>query len=246
MQTQPQQSSNDMSPTTHAPRPIIFLDIDGVLNATKHNTQIHFEKHLLQRLKCIIETTDALVVLTSFWRHFHEYITYVFHRHGIDVGRHMLPLPMGVTRGKQCTKKFLHYHRIKQGEHGYCQNEKGQGYDSALNTNSSNTMIGRSADDEGEYSSRSEEIEAWLKMYGRQYMGSGGGSDGSCEASENDKSNHEYDFHQEGWRYAILDDRPTAAKPDTPLFIRFVLTDTKSGLTEEDAERAIKLLRFGP
>ena len=35
----------------------------------------------------------AIIVLTTFWRHFHEYITYVLHRHGIDVARHMLPLP---------------------------------------------------------------------------------------------------------------------------------------------------------
>ncbi|KAL7529678.1 hypothetical protein ACHAWF_003083 [Thalassiosira exigua] len=217
------------------PRPVIFLDIDGVLNTTKHNAQIHFEPRLLKRLKGIVEMTDALIVLSTFWRHFHEYITYVLHRHGIDVGRHMLPLPMGATRGKQCTKKFLHFHRIKQKEHGHSTLD---------NDENSSSMIGRSADDEGEYASRGEEIEAWLKTYGDQYLG-----DCKVDDSNTDdvtmSGNEEYAFHRSDWRYAILDDRPTAAKPDTPLFERFIFVDTKVGLTKEDAETAIKLLRFG-
>ncbi|KAL7537277.1 hypothetical protein ACHAXR_008671 [Thalassiosira sp. AJA248-18] len=220
MQTPPEQT-NDGSPKQL--RPIIFLDIDGVLNTTKHNTQIHLEKHLVKQLKNIVEASDALIVLTTFWRHFHEYITYVLHRHGIDVGRHMLPLPMGSTRGKQCTKNFLHFHRVKQQESGYCQDDE-----NAV-TVKKNSMIGRSAEDEGEYSSRAEEIEAWLEMYGDQYLGSK--MDGSCGKD---------------WKYVILDDRPSAAKPNTPSFDRFVFTDTKIGLTEEDSEKAIQLLMFGP
>lgn len=104
-------------------------------------------------------------------------------------------------------------------------------------------MIGRSAEDEGEYSSRAEEIEAWLKMYGEQYLGSGS-NDGTT--TDNKNLNQEYKFHPTDWKYVILDDRPTAAKPDTPLFDRFVFTETKLGLTEEDTEKAIKLLLFGP
>ncbi|KAK1740100.1 hypothetical protein QTG54_009050 [Skeletonema marinoi] len=209
----------------NSPRPIIFLDIDGVLNFTKHNKQIHFEATHLKLLKTIIEKTNALVVLSTFWRHFHEYITYVFHRHGIDVASCMLPLPMGATKGKQTTKKFLHYHRLKQGE---------------INSSEEESMIGRSADDDAEYSSRSEEIEAWLKMYGAQYLGGGGET---SEGREDTATG--YDWHNEEWKYIILDDRPSAAKPDTPLFDRFVNTETEVGITEEEADWATELLLYG-
>lgn len=150
----------------------------------------------------------------------------------------MLPLPMGATRGKQCTKKFLHFHRLAQEENGNCaQLEKED--EGTQNEEHDNSMIGRSAEDEGEYSTRAEEIEAWLKMYGEKYLGNGG-------LAENDDAKQENNFHSSDWKYVILDDRPTAAKPDTPLFDRFVLTDTNLGLTEEDAEKAVRLLLFGP
>ena len=66
---------------------------------------------------------------------------------------------MGITNGKQNTRKFLHHHRIKQQENGYHLEEE-QGV--------INSMIGRSADDESEYASRAEEIEGWLKTYGER------------------------------------------------------------------------------
>ena len=220
-------------------RCIIFLDIDGVLNTTKHNTQIHFEPYLIKRLKEIIEKTDAVIVLTTFWRHFHEYITYVLHRHGIDVGRHLLPLPMGSTKGKQSTKTFIKFHKIRQHENGYhSKEEEDQG-----NNDNNNSMIGRSADDEEEYSSRADEIEAWLKMYGEKYLGS---VIVDQDGTSSHNTNGEYAFHCTNWKYVIFDDRPSAAKPNTPLFDRFVYTDTKLGLTEADAEKAIRLLQFGP
>eukprot|EP00804_Cyclotella_cryptica_P030210 CCRYP_017965-RA/>CCRYP_017965-RA protein AED:0.82 eAED:0.65 QI:0/0/0/0.5/1/1/2/0/253 len=40
----------------------------------------------------------------------------------------------------------------------------------------------------------------------------------------------------------ILDDRPSAAKPGTPLFDRFVLTQTKLGLTEQDVDKSLLVL----
>ena len=219
-------------------RCIIFLDIDGVLNTTKHNTQIHLQTQQLKQLKHIIENTDALIVLTTFWRHFHEYITYVLHRNGIDVGRNMLPLPMGITDGKQNTRTFLHHHRIKQQENGYHLDEEQK---------VSASMIGRSADDESEYASRAEEIKAWLKTYGERYLGSCEQKDNSNRATDsNDNTKEEYAFHSTHWKYVILDDRPSAAKQDTPLYSRFVHTKTDMGLTEEDAEKAIRLLKFGP
>ncbi|KAL3797229.1 hypothetical protein ACHAWO_000658 [Cyclotella atomus] len=221
-------------PTSSQHRPILFLDIDGVLNTTKHAPQIHFESIFLSRLKRILQTTNARVVLTTFWRHFHEYITYVLHRHGIDADC-VLPLPYGVTRGKQSTKNFLRHYSSRQGSELEI-NDYNEGV---------NSMIGRSAEDEGEYSSRAEEIEAWLRMYGEKFLGKGdsinqGDGQSVCDGDAT------FDFHPITWKYVILDDRPSAAKPDTPLFDRFVLTQTKCGLTDEDAEKAIDLLLHGP
>jgi hypothetical protein len=62
---------------------VIFLDIDGVLNRTKEATHIRIDEDCVQRLKTLIEHTDAKVVLSTFWRHFDEYITYILHREGI-------------------------------------------------------------------------------------------------------------------------------------------------------------------
>lgn len=224
-----------------APRPVVFLDIDGVLNTTKHAPQIHLEADRVKRLRFILETTDAVVVLTTFWRYFHEYITYVLHRHGIDAGRHMsLPRGVGATGGKQCTKNFARFHR--EG-----RQKSGDDLGGERSDESDNGMIGRSADDEAEYSSRAEEIEAWLKKYGEEYLGSDpDGTGGPDAVDDGDNSRRDYEFHSASWRYVIIDDRPSAAKPGTPLHDRFVLTKTQSGLTEEDAERAIRLLRFGP
>jgi hypothetical protein len=224
-------SSNQPPPTL---RPILFLDIDGVLNTTKHAPQIHFESIFLTRLKYILESTKARVVLTTFWRHFHEYITYVLHRHGIDADC-VLPLPMGVTRGKQSTKNFLRHYSLRQS--GELKDDSDNGV---------NSMIGRSAEDEGEYSSRAEEIEAWLRLYGIEYLSSNEDKL-DIQQFDNENSNLDgYDFHPKNWKYVILDDRPSAAKPNTPLFDRFVLTQTKEGLTDNDAKRVIYLLLHGP
>lgn len=285
-----------MSSTTHIkPRPIIFLDIDGVLNETKHASQLHFEPILLSRLHSILVQTDGIIVLTTFWRHFRDYIVYVFHRHGINVKRHMVVMMekeedggggtgvTGVTGGKQSVVEFLKgFRRSEESaqkglqEGLQCQQEQvgdeccqyhqeleRQCCDELTNEkkNDDNNKDGNKdgvigicpAKDEAEYSSRAEEIEAWLKKYGERYLGrssNANGSQGKCSNGShgpcNDSERNEYDFHPNHWKYVILDDRPSAAKPDTPLFDRFVRTDTKLGLTEEDSERAIQLLLFGP
>lgn len=67
--------------------PIVFLDIDGVLNRTKHAKHIRFEEDLVERLKRIVDQTNAQIVISSFWRHFHEYIAYVLDRYGIAASR---------------------------------------------------------------------------------------------------------------------------------------------------------------
>jgi hypothetical protein len=275
-------------------RPIVFLDIDGVLNTTKHNTHIRVEDGLVARLGAIVRETDALIVLTTFWRHFHEYIAYVLHRHGIDVGRHVLPPPMGATGGKQSTRTFSRHHRIRirtttREEMEEEEEERGEEDDAPpprivssheedggdggqnmrrlgscatttrANEDRDGSMIGRSAEDEREYSSRAEEIEAWLMRYGNRYLGSGGyNGDGGPDDDDHDHDGARaddddvgpkyrgYDYHPAYWRYVILDDRPRAAEPDTPLMDRFVRTDARVGLTEADAKRAVRLLLLGP
>jgi hypothetical protein len=52
--------------------PVIFLDIDGVLNRTGWFTKSRqrvVDKDLLTTFKALIEETDAQVVLASTWRH---------------------------------------------------------------------------------------------------------------------------------------------------------------------------------
>ena len=230
------QQNNDGGGDTR--RCVIFLDIDGVLNTTKDNTQIHFEPHLVKHLKSILEASDALIVLSTFWRHFHDYIKYVLHRHGINVDTNMLPLPMGATQGKQSTKKFLHYHRLRQKESGLDNTEEEMGNDVTTAEDDTNCMIGRSADDETEYASRAEEIEAWLKQYGEKYLGQRTHKTSEYMNTKKDA------FHCTEWRYVILDDRPSAATPNTPLYDRFVHTETKLGLTDANVEKAITLLQF--
>src|SRR5271170_7548213 len=53
-------------------RPIIFLDIDGVLNRSSGYARSNHhvvETDLLGRLKSLVASTNACVVLASTWRH---------------------------------------------------------------------------------------------------------------------------------------------------------------------------------
>lgn len=70
----------DLSQT---PGPIVFLDIDGVLNRTISATHIRIEEELVDRLRAITAPTGAGIVLTTFWRQFDVYIAYILGRHGI-------------------------------------------------------------------------------------------------------------------------------------------------------------------
>ena len=64
-------------------RPVIFLDIDGVLNRTVHATHIRLDDDLVERLRALVVETEAVIVLSTFWRFFVEYIRYILHRHGV-------------------------------------------------------------------------------------------------------------------------------------------------------------------
>lgn len=176
----------------------------------------------------------------------------------------MLPWPMGVTGGKQCTKSFLLYHQATMAR----QENNGQHRSEMKNQDHKGDEMTEESvvDDEVEYPSRADEIEAWLKKYGQKYLG-GSGSSGISSSSDvtmvcepedavninddvnddeyYDATNQGYEYHSSDWKYAILDDRLSAAKPNSPLFERFVFVNTKTGLTKSDAERVIRLLLFG-
>ncbi|KAJ1463000.1 hypothetical protein M885DRAFT_430425 [Pelagophyceae sp. CCMP2097] len=79
--------------------PIIFLDIDGVLNRTVHATHIRIDADLVSRLAAIVEASGARIVLTTFWREFDSYIAYILSRHGIDT-----KCVIGATTGRPTAK----------------------------------------------------------------------------------------------------------------------------------------------
>jgi hypothetical protein len=64
------------------PKPILFLDIDGVLNRTATAPQINLEQDKVDRLREVLAVSGAEVVLSTYWRAFEEYIAYTFGRMG--------------------------------------------------------------------------------------------------------------------------------------------------------------------
>mmetsp|Transcript_36415 Transcript_36415/g.88182 ORF Transcript_36415/g.88182 Transcript_36415/m.88182 type:complete len:94 (+) Transcript_36415:378-659(+) len=91
-------------------------------------------------------------------------------------------------------------------------------------------MIGRKASDDQEYSSRAEEITAWLKEYQLQMVNTSKAIDGDQEK------------HQQV-RFVILDDRPSAADDTEFMQSHFIHCDSKQGIMEEDVDRAIRILQ---
>mmetsp|Transcript_130108 Transcript_130108/g.376417 ORF Transcript_130108/g.376417 Transcript_130108/m.376417 type:complete len:193 (-) Transcript_130108:86-664(-) len=68
-------------------RPIIFLDIDGVLNRTRGATHIRLDEDLVARFRSLVEKSGADICLSTFWRAFDGYIAYVLSRYGIPEDR---------------------------------------------------------------------------------------------------------------------------------------------------------------
>ena len=76
--------------------PVVFLDIDGVLNRTSGATHIRLDQDLVSRLRTIVQHSGCRFVLSTFWRGFDSYVRYILHRHGIDAA-----LVIGVTPGSE-------------------------------------------------------------------------------------------------------------------------------------------------
>ena len=60
--------------------PVIFLDIDGVLNRTSGATHIRLDQDLVSRLRTIVARSGCRIVLSTFWRGFDTYVRYILHR----------------------------------------------------------------------------------------------------------------------------------------------------------------------
>ena len=63
--------------------PLVFLDIDGVLNRTVKATHVRLDDDLCARLQRLVTTTGAKIVLSTFWREHMDYVAYVLRRQGI-------------------------------------------------------------------------------------------------------------------------------------------------------------------
>ena len=62
--------------------PILFLDLDGVLNRTATAPQINLEQDKVNRLRDVLADTNAEVVLSTYWRCFEDYVAYALGRMG--------------------------------------------------------------------------------------------------------------------------------------------------------------------
>ena len=75
--------------------PLVFLDLDGVLNTTVSADHVRLDRNLCGRLREIVERTGASIVLSTFWREHEAYVAYVLKRQGIEA-----PV-VGRTRGNK-------------------------------------------------------------------------------------------------------------------------------------------------
>lgn len=75
--------AEDGPPGGREPRPVVFLDLDGVLNRTVSNTQIILDEDLVSNLAQLVREADADIVLSTFWREFDRYIGYILGRMGV-------------------------------------------------------------------------------------------------------------------------------------------------------------------
>jgi hypothetical protein len=62
-------STPELASSSPTNRPVIFLDIDGVLNRSTTGEKRHVDSDLLARFEQLVSATNARVVLTSTWRH---------------------------------------------------------------------------------------------------------------------------------------------------------------------------------
>ena len=77
--------------------PLIFLDIDGVLNRTKHGSHVRVDDDLMSNLLLLVKSTGARIIWSTFWRGFRTYLDYLLFRYGLEPS-------VGVTPGELSTE----------------------------------------------------------------------------------------------------------------------------------------------
>lgn len=117
--------------------PVIFLDIDGVLNRTRAATHIRLDDDLVTRLSNLVAETDAAIVLSTFWRPFQTYVQYILCRYGI-------PAESVIGRTP-----------------GVCEAT------SYANGSNGTQLFSTTAFDDKQYCGRAAEIHAWLDAHPR-------------------------------------------------------------------------------
>jgi hypothetical protein len=75
-------SASASAASSGAVAPILFLDLDGVLNRTATAPQINLEQDKVNRLRDVLADTNAEVVLSTYWRCFEDYVAYALGRMG--------------------------------------------------------------------------------------------------------------------------------------------------------------------
>ena len=128
--------------------PVLFLDIDGVLNRTKSATHIRLDDDLVERLRKLVAAIECKIVLSTFWRPFLPYIQYILHRHGLPTD-----CVIGSTPGA-C------------GEPGISNPSNfANGSTQSAGGSSNQQLFTASAFDDAQYVSRAAEIGAWLDAH---------------------------------------------------------------------------------
>ena len=115
--------------------PVIFLDLDGVVNRTRAATHIRLDDDLMARLRDLVAETGAVLVLSTFWRPFLTYVQYILHRYGI---------PAECVIGRTP---------------GVCEAT------SYANGSMGTQLFSESAFDDTQYANRAAEIHAWLSAH---------------------------------------------------------------------------------
>ena len=124
-----------MSSAAASHAPVIFLDIDGVLNRTRAATHIRLDDDLVQLFQELVTQTESKIVLSTFWRPFLTYVQYILSRYGIPADSFIGRTP------------------------GVCEAS------SFANGSSGAQLFGASAFDDNQYVSRASEIRAWLDAH---------------------------------------------------------------------------------
>ena len=203
-------------------RNIIFLDIDGVLNRTKCATHIRFDEDLISNFKLLLDETNSDIVLSTFWRHYKEYISYI-----LDSGYNIPTCRIiGSTPGynRSMTSKSK---RKSSDDKEYTH--RAHEIRTWLKQRTPHLYHGSIVDND---------VDDVENVTGDVVV-----EDGTNDNGDNyGNNNHEQQFDHYYVNFVILDDRESAAKGDVYLQEHFVFCDTQHGLTSGKVQEAISIL----